>query len=215
LSRPQNIILVGFMGAGKSRVGRELARRTGWPLVDTDQEVQRRAGKPIHRIFQEDGEAAFRALERQVVAQACQGSGQIIAAGGGAFVDSDNRRLMLECGLVFCLSARPETLHRRVAGGPGRGRSSPPTLPPGKGEGEGVSSPPAWDVAEPGSPPARPLLAGPSADGLARIMDLLEQRADTYAQAHHTIPTDDLAPEQTAQRVLELCGMGEDRIPPS
>jgi shikimate kinase len=186
LTRPQNIILVGFMGSGKSRVGRELARRTGWPLVDTDQEVQRQAGKPIHRIFQDDGEAAFRALERQVVAQACQGSGQIIAAGGGGFVDPDNRRLMLERGLVFCLSARPETLHRRMAGGPGQG-----------------------DSARESRAVTRPLLAGPPAEGLARIKALLEQRAQAYAQAHHTIQTDDLAPEQTAQRVLELCGMGE------
>jgi shikimate kinase len=172
-ARPRNIILVGFMGAGKSRAGRELARSTGWPLVDTDAEVQRRAGKPIHRIFAEDGEAAFRGRERQAVAQACQGSGQIIAAGGGAFVDPDSRRLMLESGVVFCLSARPETLHRRVGGSSAEGR---------------------------------PLLAG--ADPLARIKALLEQRAEAYAQAHHTIETDHLTPEQTAQRVLELCGMG-------
>lgn len=181
---PQNIILVGFMGSGKSRVGREVARSTGWLLVDTDQEIQRLAGKPIHRIFQDDGEAAFRALERQVVAQACQGSGQIIAAGGGAFVDPDNRRLMLENGLVFCLSAHPETLHRRVAGGPGQGES-----------------------ARESRAATRPLLAG--ADPLGRIKALLEQRAEFYAQAHHTIQTDDLAPEQTAQRVIELSGMGE------
>jgi shikimate kinase len=173
LAQPQNIILVGFMGSGKSRIGRELARSTGWPLVDTDAEVQRRAGKAIHRIFAEDGEAAFRALERQAVAQACQGAGQIIAVGGGAFVDPDNRRLMLEGGLVFCLSARPETLHRRVAGS---------------------------------SAEARPLLAG--ADPLARIKDLLAERAEVYAQAHHTIETDDSTPEQTTQRILELCGMG-------
>jgi shikimate kinase len=182
LARPQNIILVGFMGSGKSRIGRELARITGWPLVDTDAEVQRRAGKPIHRIFAEDGEAAFRALERQAVTQACQGSGQIIAMGGGAFVDPDNRRLMLERGLVFCLSARPETLLRRV-GGP---------------------------FAE-----GRPLLAGPPGEGLDRIKTLLAQRAEIYAQAHHTIETDHLAPEQTAQRILELCGMGANHPHPN
>ncbi|MSQ06976.1 MAG: shikimate kinase [Dehalococcoidia bacterium] len=191
MTRPQNIILVGFMGSGKSRVGRELARSTGWPLVDTDAEAQRRAGKPIHRIFAEDGEAAFRALERQVVAQACQESGQIIAMGGGAFLDPEGRRLMLERGLVFCLSARPETLLRRVAGGL--------AAPASRGAGDGGS------LAE-----SRPLLAGPPAERLARIQALLAQRAEVYAQAHHTVETDHLAPEQTAQRVLELCGMGAD-----
>jgi shikimate kinase len=102
----------------------------------------------------------------------------------------DNRRLMLERGLVFCLSARPETLRRRVGGGPER-----------TGE--------RGTFAE-----SRPLLAGPAEEGLARIQALLEQRAEAYAQAHHTIETDNLTPEQVCQRILKLCGIGKSPHPP-
>lgn len=115
MSQPQNIILVGFMASGKSHVGRILSRKTGWPIVDADDEIVHRTGKPIHQLFQEQGEAAFRTLESSVIAGLCAGSGRIIAAGGGAFVSLDNQRRMLDNGLVFCLSARPETLYRRIA----------------------------------------------------------------------------------------------------
>lgn len=198
MALPQNIILVGFMGSGKSRVGRELAQRTGWPLVDTDAEIERRAGKPIHRIFAEDSEAVFRALERRVIAQICEKSGQIIAVGGGTFVDLNNRQAMRARGMVFCLSARPETLLRRVSGG----KTPTPSLPLGKGEGVVTPSPQQ-------ASPVRPLLAGPPEERLGRIQSLLAQRAGAYAQAHHTIETDDLTPGQVAQRIMKLCGMGE------
>jgi shikimate kinase/very-short-patch-repair endonuclease len=114
LALPQNIILVGFMASGKSRVGRILARHTGWPLVDADDEIVRRCGKSVQGIFDEDGEVAFRVVERSVMADLCAGSGRIVAAGGGAFVDPDNRRRMLASGLVFCLGATAETIHRRL-----------------------------------------------------------------------------------------------------
>jgi shikimate kinase len=116
LAQPQNIILVGFMASGKSHVGRILSQYTGWPLVDADDEIVRRAGKPIAQIFEDQGEAAFRALEQSVTAELCAGNGRIIAAGGGAFVDAANRKAMLGGGTVFCLSARPETIHRRIIG---------------------------------------------------------------------------------------------------
>ena len=95
-----NIILVGFMASGKSNVGRILSHRTGMPLVDADSVIVERAGKSIEQIFADDGEPAFRALERQVISELCRGTGQIISAGGGAFVDPDNRRAMLEGGTV-------------------------------------------------------------------------------------------------------------------
>ena len=115
MSQPQNVILVGFMASGKSHVGRILSQKTGWPLLDADLEIVRRAGRPIHQIFREQREDAFRALESSVITDLCAGSGCIVAAGGGAFINPDNRRRMLESGLVFCLSARPETIHRRIA----------------------------------------------------------------------------------------------------
>ncbi len=113
----RNIILVGFMASGKSSVGRALSRRCGWTRWDADEEIIARAGKPIADIFRDSGEDAFRELERAVVKDICLETGRIIAAGGGSFIDDGNRRTMLDCGTVFYLSARPETIHRRVTGG--------------------------------------------------------------------------------------------------
>ena len=119
---PRNIILVGFMASGKTSVGRALAERTGWTFIDADDVIVERAGKPIHRIFAEDGEPAFRELESQVIADLCAGERQVIASGGGAFVSERNRDVMLAGGRVFFLSASPATILRRVqeedAGGP-------------------------------------------------------------------------------------------------
>ena len=111
---PRNIILVGFMASGKTSVGRALSERTGWSLVDADDVIVARAGKPIHRIFAEDGEPAFRELERQVIADLCAGERQVIASGGGSFVSEQNREVMLSGGRVFFLSASPSEILRRV-----------------------------------------------------------------------------------------------------
>jgi shikimate kinase len=125
---PQNIILVGFMATGKSHVGRILSGRTGWVLSDTDAEIVRRTKTSIHQIFQEKGEDAFRILERSVLLKVCAASDQIIVAGGGAFVDSENRQRMLGSGLVFCLSARAETIHQRLNSRSVRAGSKRPLL---------------------------------------------------------------------------------------
>ena len=189
MSWPKNIILVGFMASGKSHVGRILAQRTGRPLADSDELIVARAGKSVERIFAEDGEAAFRTLERAVISELCAGSGRIISAGGGAFVDPDNRRTMRAGGQVFCLHARPETIYKRLAA----------TNP-----GSDIPEPDNPESADdnPGAAPVRPLLAGDNP--LERIRELLAQRAPAYNQAHHRIDTDTLAPEQVAERVLEL-----------
>ena len=123
-----NIILVGFMASGKSHVGQILSQRTGLTVVDTDKLIVERAGKSIERIFADQGEAAFRALEREVIAELCQAGGQIISAGGGAFLDPDNRRAMLDGGMVFCLQARPETIYQRLKPGNDSGRAVRPLL---------------------------------------------------------------------------------------
>ena len=112
--QPANIILVGFMATGKTHVGRCLSQLTGWPLHDADDEIVRRAGCSIEDIFSRDGEGAFRDLERQVIADLCSGKNRVISAGGGAFVQPANRDTMLRRGLVFCLSATPETIYARV-----------------------------------------------------------------------------------------------------
>ena len=121
----RNIILVGFMGSGKSSVGRALSRLCGWSRVDADDEIVSRAGKPIADIFRDSGEDAFRALERAVMKDLCEASGRIISGGGGSFIDEENRRIMLDGGTVFYLSARPETVHWRVT----RGNPDAPARP--------------------------------------------------------------------------------------
>ncbi len=109
-----NIVLTGFMGTGKTTVGREVAQRLGRPFVDMDDVIVARAGKPIPRIFAEDGEAAFRAIEAAVCAELSAQDGLVIATGGGALVDAENRRVMMRGGVVICLDADPQEILRRV-----------------------------------------------------------------------------------------------------
>jgi len=105
-----NIVLVGMPGCGKTTVGRELARLSGKPFVDLDEEIVRRAGKSIPDIFREEGEAAFRELEAQVLADVCARSGQGIAPGGGAVLRAENRAAMRRTGQVYFLCRNLEEL---------------------------------------------------------------------------------------------------------
>lgn len=100
---PHKVYLVGFMGAGKTTVGRALARRLGWRFEDIDVEVERREGQTIADIFRLRGEGHFRAAER-VALQACLGvPDTVVATGGGTFVDPANRAAMLADGVVVWL----------------------------------------------------------------------------------------------------------------
>ena len=121
----RNIILVGFMGSGKSSVGRALSRRCGWARVDADEVIVSTAGKSVADIFRDSGEDAFREMEHSVMKDLCRETSRIISGGGGSVIDEENRRVMLDCGTVFYLSARPETIHRRVT----RGNPSAPVRP--------------------------------------------------------------------------------------
>ena len=98
-----NIVLAGMPGSGKTTVGQALARLSGKPFVDLDAEIVRRAGKPIPEIFAGEGEAAFRALESQVLQAVCAQSGQVIATGGGAVLSAENREAMRRTGRVYVL----------------------------------------------------------------------------------------------------------------
>ena len=181
------------MASGKSHVGRLLAQRIGWPLVDADAEIVRRAGKPIEAIFQADGEPAFRALEVSVLEELCAGSNQVVATGGGAFMNPVSRQAMLERGLVLCLNARPETIFRRLG-------LTASEVKDGEAD---EDYPERADKAVRGDAgPVRPLLAGD--DALERIKSLLEERAGVYSQAHYSIPTDDFTPEQVAEQIVEI-----------
>src|SRR5215470_5572891 len=105
--RSRAIVLMGFMGTGKSEVGRRLAQRLGRAFVDTDQLVEERAGKRVAAIFADDGEPAFRGLERTAVADAAARAGAVIAVGGGAVLDPENVRVLRAAGVLVHLTARP------------------------------------------------------------------------------------------------------------
>jgi shikimate kinase len=109
-----NLILIGFSGTGKTKIGLLAANMLGWDFVDTDREVALNVRKSVSRIFMEDGEASFRVLEKHIVHQACSQNMQVIASGGGAFLDPDSREIMLKNGLVVCLEASVETIGRRL-----------------------------------------------------------------------------------------------------
>jgi shikimate kinase len=109
-----NIVLVGFMGSGKSAVGRELQRLTGFRLVDVDTEVERAEGMSINDIFSSRGEAAFRDAEAREISRISESRGQIISTGGGAVLRQDNIETLSGSGAVVCLSASPETIYKRT-----------------------------------------------------------------------------------------------------
>jgi len=130
-----NIILVGFMGTGKTTIGRALADQLKRDFVDMDAELETRAGKPIPRIFAEDGEEVFRRMERDLVVELSRrpvrhlvrrslgkdgslgdgGSNLVIAAGGGIVLNPDNIRDFSATGHVICLMAAPDEILRRVS----------------------------------------------------------------------------------------------------
>jgi shikimate kinase len=176
------LILTGFMAAGKSAVGRAVAARRGWRLVDSDAELVARAGKPIPAIFAEHGEARFRELEREVIAALaddparCPQCGEprpaVIATGGGALVDERNYLALKRAGVIICLSARPAVIAARVRRAP---HKRPKLLEGGK-----------------------PLEA--------RIVELMDERRAAHARADFTVDTSDLSVAEAAERVLEIFG---------
>lgn len=163
------IWLTGFMGTGKSRIARPLAAALDWTALDIDTLIEQEAADSVASIFASGGEAAFRALEGQIVERVAGMRDVVIATGGGTILADHNRALMRERGFIVCLRARPETIAERVAT-----------------SGAHVSE--------------RPLLAG--GDPLARINQLLTERAPLYAQADVIIDTDDLTPDQVTHRAL-------------
>ena len=167
-----NIFLTGFSGTGKSQAGRIVARLLGWSFLDTDEEIAKRTGKTVEAIFRDEGEKAFREIERIVVSESCLRERQVISTGGGAFCESENREAMNKNGIVVCLEALPETIYLRLVN----------------------------DKADDAIAETRPLLEG--SDPLERIRDLKQRRQVDYAQAGWTIHTDRLSLEQVAREVV-------------
>jgi shikimate kinase len=117
--RMASIVLIGFMGSGKTVVGQEIARRLGRPFVDTDTLVEEAAGMRVTEIFARFGEAHFRALERDTIAKVCASCAArdaVVATGGGAMLDPENRRRLGEIGPIVCLDADVDSILQRVGG---------------------------------------------------------------------------------------------------
>jgi shikimate kinase/3-dehydroquinate synthase len=117
---PVNVVLIGFMGTGKTAVGRCIAERRGRLFVDTDTIIEAREGRTIARIFAEDGEPAFRRLEAAAVAEAGASHGAVIATGGGVPLRPDNMRHLRRHGVIISLTASPRAILARVGGGTDR-----------------------------------------------------------------------------------------------
>ena len=177
-----NIYLTGFSGSGKTTVGKQVAAMTGWTYRDTDDEIVAATGRAIEDIFREDGEAAFRKLERSVLESVSQGERQVVSTGGGIVVDERNRRTMEASGIIVCLEARADTIYRRLSG-------------PDETHDEQV---------------VRPLLQ--DSDPLRRIISLKAERQPLYALAQWTVHTDELSVIDVASEVLrarDICSNRE------
>ena len=111
----RNLVLLGFMGTGKSAVGRRVAALAGRPFLEMDAELERRAGKPIARIFAEDGETAFRDLESALAEEWGRKDGAVISCGGGVVLREQNLRALCAFGVLVCLTARPDVILERTA----------------------------------------------------------------------------------------------------
>lgn len=110
----RNIVLVGFMGTGKTTVGKLIAEKTGMPLIDMDSIIVERAGKSINDIFAKEGEAYFRQLERELAKELATTSGQIISTGGGIVLNPKNIADFEKTSLVVCLLADAKSVLDRV-----------------------------------------------------------------------------------------------------
>jgi len=120
LKRTPGLYLVGFMGSGKSAVGRLLAHELGWSFADIDEDIEQAQGVPIAEIFERRGEQEFRALEREAVRKRVRdvecGRPMVLALGGGAFIDADNRKLLDERGVTIWLDCPFPRICARIDG---------------------------------------------------------------------------------------------------
>lgn len=169
-----NLALIGFMGTGKTTVGRLLARYIDYEHLDTDTWIEEKAATRISNLFATEGEAAFREREHALTVSLEHRKKLLISTGGGLFVDPRNRQSLRKHARIVCLHATPATILKRVsAQGP------------------------------------RPLLQVP--DPLARIRELLAQRAEAYREADLYVDTETRTSEEVVQEILRLLSPG----PPS
>lgn len=165
----KNIILIGYMGSGKTTVGKSLARLQSAIFTDTDERIEEKQGRTISEIFAGDSEQAFRDMETDYLKELLRlrREGMIISTGGGIPVRRENRELLRELGFVVYLKASPETVYERVK-----------------------------------DDTRRPLLQ--CEEPLARIRDMMKQRAAAYeAAAHFILEVDEYRQQELAEKILE------------
>ena len=115
-----HLFLIGFMGAGKSTVGRRVADALGMPFIDLDEEIERAASASVTEIFAAEGERAFRAVESAALASLADAEPSVVACGGGVVVDDENRRLLRELGRVVYLRVEADEALARIGDTSGR-----------------------------------------------------------------------------------------------
>ena len=110
----RNLVLIGFMGTGKTTIGRILAARLGYPFVDSDRKLESQEGKSISEIFEQAGEAVFRGKEKEMIARLSRYTGTVIATGGGVVLDEENVKRLRRNGILVLLQASPEVILERT-----------------------------------------------------------------------------------------------------
>ena len=110
----QNIVLVGFMGTGKTAIGKRIAKRLNMRFVNTDDIIEERQKRTIAEIFEESGEPCFRKIEKEVVKDVSDMDDVVVAAGGGVVLDEENVKNLKEKGVVVCLGATPSVIYERT-----------------------------------------------------------------------------------------------------
>lgn len=109
-----NLVLIGFMGTGKSKIGRMLALELGYDFIDTDLLIEAECGKKITQIFQEEGEAFFRRIENKLAGELGRQDRKVISTGGGWVLNPENIRLTRINGFIISLNAQPEIIYQRI-----------------------------------------------------------------------------------------------------
>lgn len=110
----KNVVLVGFMGTGKTQVAKMLAKRAGMTYVSTDEMIEQKEKRPISDIFRDEGEVYFRRVEKDIVKEVAKGENQVIDTGGGIVLDSENMENLRKNGVIICLWASEKVIYERT-----------------------------------------------------------------------------------------------------